>query len=56
MSEPTGHQGDSTVDVSPHEHCSRNETRKMLTSFKNDHLLHSAQELSSTLFGYFTSG
>lgn len=35
MSEPTAHQGDSTADVSPHEHCSR----KILTSFSrhDDH-------------------
>lgn len=33
MSEPTGHQGDSTRDVIPNEHCPTNQIRTMLTPF-----------------------
>lgn len=33
MSEPTGHQGDSTRDVSPNEHPPANEIRTILMSF-----------------------
>lgn len=46
MSEPTAHQGDNTADVNPHEHCSRNETRKILRSFSRHEDTDSGGKLS----------